>query len=154
MQLADSPMIRILVVHGAGLERRGLENVATFGALTMADYNAAIAGFATDLNLEISIFHSLDADAIILNLVACKANGVDGVIINPANFTVGQPSLAQAIMDTGLPTVELHISNPANRGVVSDIAPSTTGVVAGFGVRGYLLALQGLRDLIVTSRSS
>jgi len=45
------------------------------------------------------------------------------------------------------PTIELHVSNPARRGNVSEIAPVTRGTLTGFGINGYYLALKGLQDI-------
>lgn len=142
------PMIRLLVVHGAGMETRGIANIETFGPMTMADYTAAIERHANELGIAIEVFHSLDADVLAAKLAASAREGFDGVIINPANFTVGQPALAQAIKACGLPSVEVHVSNPSARGVVSSIAPGTTSVVAGFGVAGYRLAMLGIGESI------
>ena len=141
-------MIRLLVVHGAGMELRGKVNIETFGPMTMDDYTAAIQAFATELGIAVEVFHSLDATEVAAKLVACAKEGFDGLIINPANFTVGQPALAKAIKDSGLPSAEVHVSNPAARGVLSSIAPGTTSVVAGFGVAGYRLAMQGIGEVV------
>ncbi len=146
-------MIRLLVIHGAGMELRGKVDIETFGTMTMADYTAKIEAFAEELGIAAEVFHSLDAAEVSTKLLACGAAGIDGVIINPARFTVGPPALAQAIRDTGLPSVEVHVSNPAARAVVSAIAPGTTCVVAGFGVGGYRLAMQGLVELIAARGS-
>ena len=51
-----------------------------------------------------------------------------------------------AIAQVKFPTIELHISNPARRGRVSEIATTTRGVVTGFGIFGYYLALRGIRE--------
>ena len=73
--------------------------------------------------------------------------GIAGAVINPAGYTTGHPALAAAISQVGFPTVELHVSNPARRGVVSDIGRSARCVIAGFGVYGYYLALRGILDI-------
>lgn len=143
---------RILVIHGAGIELRGKVDVATFGPMTMEDYNTQIARFASTLEIEVQIFHSLDVQEVVAKLASTKVGGMDGVIINPAGFTIGNPVVSRALGETGLPTVELHFSNPAKRGVVSEVAPFTTSVIAGFGIQGYFLGLLGLRDAILAMR--
>ena len=77
--------------------------------------------------------------------------GVDAAIINPAGYTTGYPALTAAIAQVRFPTIELHISNPARRGRESEIARVCRGVVTGFGIYGYYLALSGLRDLLGTA---
>ena len=55
--------------------------------------------------------------------------------------------LVAAIAQVSFPTIELHVSNPARRGVVSDIAKACHGTLAGFGVYGYHMALRVLQEL-------
>ena len=73
-----------------------------------------------------------------------EAASVDAAIINPAGYTTGHPALTAAIAQVGFPTVEVHISNPARRGGVSDIARVSQSGVAGFGIFGYYLAFRGI----------
>jgi 3-dehydroquinate dehydratase-2 len=140
--------IRVLIIHGAGIELRGKVDIPKFGTATMADYDQAIATFSGELGIEIETFHSLVESDVIAELKQCAEKKIQGVIINPASFTRGHPDLATALVGTGLPVVEVHISNPAKRGTPSEIAPSATAAVAGFGIRGYYYALQGLLDLV------
>jgi 3-dehydroquinate dehydratase-2 len=60
----------------------------------------------------------------------------------------GYPALVTAIGRVRFPTIEVHISNPARRGTQSEVATATRGVITGFGVAGYELALRGLKDLV------
>lgn len=145
-------MIRLLVIHGTGMERRGIDNIETFGTMTMADYTRAIEGFAAELQVHAEVFHAPNGDALIARLLPGSGATPDGVLINPANLTVGHPQVAEALRATGLPVFEVHVSNPAARGVVSSIAPGATGVVTGFGVGSYRLAMQGVRDLVLARR--
>ena len=68
------------------------------------------------------------------------------MLFNPAGFSRGYPALTAAISQVKFPTIEVHISNPVRRGPVSDTATVSLGMVTGFGVLGYYLALRGLRD--------
>jgi 3-dehydroquinate dehydratase-2 len=138
-------MTRILVIHGAGMAMRGKALIEVFGPMTLPEYDAAIRGYAADLGVEVEIFLSNSEGAVIDRLYAAHDEGVDGAIINPAGFTRGYPALVAAIGQVRFPTVEVHISNPARRGTVSEIATATRMCVAGFGVEGYRLALAGLK---------
>jgi 3-dehydroquinate dehydratase-2 len=73
---------------------------------------------------------------------------VDAAIINPAGYTAGYPALMAAIAQVRFPTIELHISNPARRGRESEIARVSLGVVAGFGIFGYHLAMRGIKEIL------
>ncbi len=94
--------------------------------------------------MDVEIFHSNEEDEVVAKV---KSAEVDGVLINPAGYTMGHPALAEAIKETGYPTLEVHMSNPANRGRVSEIAPSCKGVITGFGIQGYYLGLKGVQSL-------
>jgi 3-dehydroquinate dehydratase len=138
--------MKILVIHGAGMNMRGKSQVEIFGPMTLPEYDARIRGFAEKLGVEVEIFHSNIEGEVINRLYAAHDEGIAGAIINPAGFTRGYPALVAAIGNVGFPTIEVHISNPARRGTASDVAASCLGTMSGFGIAGYALALRGLRD--------
>ena len=74
--------------------------------------------------------------------------GFDAAIFNPAGFSRGYPALVAAIGQVKFPTIELHMSNPVRRGPVSETATVSQGMVTGFGIVGYYMALRGLRDML------
>jgi 3-dehydroquinate dehydratase-2 len=133
-------MTKILVIHGAGMNMRGKVQTEIFGTMTLPEYDAHIRGFAAELGVEIEIFHS--------NIEGEVVNKLYAAIFNPAGFSRGYPALTAAIGQVRFPMVELHISNPMRRGPASDTVAVSRGVVAGFGVAGYYLALRGLRDML------
>ncbi len=147
-------MAKILIVHGAGMNMRGKTQIDVFGTMTLADYDEQIRHYATDLNLEVDIFHSNVEGEVINKFYAAQDSGVDGAIINPAGFMNGYPALAAAISQVTYPTIEVHISNTARRGAPSDISRVVRGVVAGFGVYGYYLALRSLKEQEYGNRGS
>jgi len=140
-------MARILVVHGAGMNMRGKTQIDVFGTMTLADYDDQIRRYATELGVEVEIFHSNIEGEVIDRFYAGQEQGIEGAIINPAGFMSGYPALAGAISQVTYPTIEVHISNPARRGAGSDISSVVRGVIAGFGVYGYYLALSSLKDI-------
>jgi 3-dehydroquinate dehydratase-2 len=139
-------MKKILVLHGAGMDMRGKTMIETFGPMLLPEYDAKIRGFASELGVAVDIFHSNSEGAVIDRLYAAHDAGYDGAIINPAGFTRGYPALNAAISQVKFPVVEVHISNPARRGTVSEIGAVCMMTMAGFGIQGYALALMGLRD--------
>jgi len=141
-------MPKVLVIHGAGMNMRGKAQIDVFGPMTLPEYDKHIRQYASDLGIEVEIFHSNIEGEVINRFYAAHDGGVDGAIINPAGFTTGHPALAAAIAQVKFPTIELHISNPARRGRVSEIATTTRGVVTGFGIFGYYLALRGIREIL------
>ena len=139
-------MKKILVLHGAGMDMRGKTMIETFGPMKLPEYDEKIRDFATELGVAVEIFHSNSEGAVIDRLYAAHDAGLDGAIINPAGFTRGYPALCAAISQVKFATVEVHISNPARRGMVSEIGAVCALTMAGFGIDGYALALRGLRD--------
>jgi len=140
-------MPKVLVIHGAGMNMRGKSQLDVFGPMTLPEYDQHIRRYAVELGVEVEIFHSNIEGEVINKLYAAHDGGVDAAIINPAGYTTGYPALAAAIGQVKFPVFELHISNPARRGRVSEIAPACRGVLTGFGIFGYYLALRGTREV-------
>ncbi|MCW5747237.1 MAG: type II 3-dehydroquinate dehydratase [Alphaproteobacteria bacterium] len=139
-------MTKILVIHGAGMDMRGKAQTEIFGTMTLPEYDAKIREYAAALGIEVEFFHSNIEGEVINRLFAAHDQAIDGAIINPDGFTRGYPALVAAISKVKFPTMEVHISNPARRGTVSDVATACLGSITGLGIAGYALALRGLRD--------
>jgi 3-dehydroquinate dehydratase II len=119
-----------------------------FGTMTLPEYDAHIRRYAEELGVDIEIFHSNVEGEVVNCFYLAHDQGFDGAIFNPAGFSRGYPALVAAIGQVRFPTIEVHISNPVRRGPVSDTATVSRGMVTGFGVEGYYLAIRGLRDLV------
>ena len=141
-------MAKILVIHGAGMNMRGKVQTETFGPMTLPEYDERIRGYANELGVEIEIFHSNIEGEVINRLYEANDHGFDAAIFNPAGFSRGYPALVAAIGQVKFPTIELHMSNPVRRGPVSETATVSQGMVTGFGIVGYYMALRGLRDTL------
>jgi 3-dehydroquinate dehydratase-2 len=142
--------MKILIIHGAGINMRGKSQVDIFGTKTMNDYTKQINQYAETLNIDVDIFHSNIEGEVINKIYQSHLDGYDAAIINPAGYSSGYPALAAAITQVEYPTIEVHISNPAARGNVSQISPSCKGVITGFGLYGYFIALQAIYEIIKT----
>ena len=145
-------MANILVVHGAGMNMRGKAQLDVFGPMTLPQYDEQIRKYAAELGIEVEIFHSNIEGEVINKFYEAHDRGVDAAVINPAGYTTGHPALAAAISQVRFPTIELHISNPARRGRESEIARVARGVVTGFGVFGYYVALRGLKEMLAAGQ--
>jgi 3-dehydroquinate dehydratase-2 len=139
-------MAKVLIIHGAGMNMRGKVQIETFGTMTLPEYDEHIRKYASELGLEVEIFHSNIVGEVINKFYEAHERGVAAALINPAG--TGQPALVAAIGQVGFPTIEVHISNPARRGGTSEIARVSQGVVTGFGIAGYYLALRGVHDML------
>ena len=145
-------MTKILIVHGAGMNMRGKVQTEIFGPLTLPEYDERIRGYAAELGLDIEIFHSNVEGEVIDKFYAANDQGVDAALFNPAAFGSGYPALVAAISQVKFPTIEVHISNPIRRGPASETARVSHGIVAGFGLPGYYVALRGVRDMLAARK--
>ena len=145
-------MSKILVIHGSGMNMRGKAQLDVFGPMTLPQYDEHIRKYASELGMEVDIFHSNVEGEVINKFYAAHDGGADGAIINPAGYSTGHPALTAAISQVRFPTFELHISNPARRGRISEVGQVARGVVTGFGIFGYSLALRGLKEILAAGK--
>ncbi len=123
------------------MELRGQVHVEIFGPETLAEIDAGIVSAASELGLEVESFQS-NVEAQVLARIANQ--DFAAMIINPSGFTESGAQIAQAIQASGVPTYEVHASNPAVRGVQSVFAPVCVGSICGLGYSGYSVALQAI----------
>src|SRR5262249_31138731 len=148
----DPVMAKVLVIHGAGMNMRGKVQTEIFGPMTLPQYDERIRGYASELGLEVEIFPSNIQVGIDNRLYDADDRGVDAARSTPSAFGTGYPTLVAAISQVKYPTIELHITNPIRRGPASQTAAVSQGVVAGFGIAGYELALRGIRALLAAKK--
>ena len=140
-------MTRVLVIQGAGMNMRGKAQIEIFGTATLDQINEQIRGYADSLGIDVEICHSNIQGEVVNALYDAHDRDIDAVVINPAGYTTGTGPLQYAIAQVRFPVIEVHASNPASRGIVSNIQPVCRGSVYGFGVYGYYLALEAAKHL-------
>ena len=137
-------MTKVLVLHGQGMELRGTVDIEIFGTMTLPEYDDHIRQYAAEIGVDVEIFHSNEEAEVIAKFNDSDAHAA---LINPGGYTTGHPALADAIRSASIPVLEVHMSNPASRGRVSEIGPACKGVITGIGIAGYNLALQAANHL-------
>ena len=137
-------MMKVLVLHGQGMELRGKVDIEIFGTMTLPEYDENIRQYAAALGVDVEIFHSNEESEVIAKL---KDSDADAALINPGGYTTGHPALADTIREASVPILEIHMSNPASRGRISEIGPACKGVITGIGIVGYNLGLQAAKHL-------
>jgi 3-dehydroquinate dehydratase-2 len=139
-------MSSILVLNGPNLNLLGTREPGIYGRTTLAQIEADCIETGRALGLDVTCLQSNHEGALVDALHA--AMGLhDGVVLNAGAYTHTSIALRDAISGSGLPVVELHLSNVHAREPfrhVSHIAPVALGVIAGFGAAGYDLALRAL----------
>ena len=143
-------VMRILVVNGPNLNRLGMRDPAQYGSDTLADIEARIREQADTLGVEVDFFQS-NHEGEIVDYLQSAASDAAGLMINAGALTHYGISLRDAIADTGLPFVEVHLSNVHSREEFrhhSVMVSLAKGQIAGLGWRGYLYALDYLAATI------
>src|SRR6201998_4478230 len=98
-------MAKILIIHGARINMRGKVQNDLFGKMTLPEYDEKIRGFASELGVDIEIFHSNIEGEVINKLYEANDRGFDAALCNPAAFGMGYPALVAAISQVPFPTI-------------------------------------------------
>jgi 3-dehydroquinate dehydratase-2 len=145
-------MKTLLILNGPNLNLLGTREPEVYGATTLADLHALCAADAQRLGFTAECFQSNHEGALIDKIHEAgrrfAAGELAGVVFNPGAFTHTSVALFDAIAGVKpLPVIEVHISNVHARESFrhhSYISPAAAGIVVGFGVDGYRLAIEGL----------
>jgi 3-dehydroquinate dehydratase II len=139
--------VRLLVLHGPNLGLLGAREPAIYGTDTLDDIDAALVARAAELGVALRFERSNHEGALVEAVHRAASDGLDGAVVNAAAYTHSSIALRDALSGVALPFVEVHLSNVAAREPfrhTSLLADRAIGVVHGFGLRSYLLGLDGL----------
>ncbi len=138
--------MKILVIHGPNLNLLGKREPEIYGSTTIDEINTLLNKEAQRLGTEIE-FSQSNSEGEIVDRIQSAMGNIDGIVINPAAYTHTSVAIRDAIASTGIPTIEVHISNIYKREdfrKLSYVSGVAVGVISGLGVNSYLLALRGL----------
>jgi 3-dehydroquinate dehydratase-2 len=148
-------MTSILVLNGPNLNLLGTRQPEVYGSATLADVDALCLQTASELGLTVRMFQSNHEGALIDQIHAARGKD-NGLVINAGAYSHTSLALHDAIKSVALPTVEVHISNIHAREAFrhhSYITPVALGIIAGFGISGYALALRAVAGHIAPKGS-
>ena len=137
--------MKILVINGPNMNMLGIRQPEIYGHETYEDLCAMIRAEAEKLGVTVSFFQSNHEGALVDAIQQAYFNHVDGIVINPAAYTHTSVALLDAVKAVGIPTVEVHVSNPDGREDfrhVSYIRAACVATIKGHGLPGYLEALR------------
>lgn len=138
--------MKILILNGPNLGLLGRREPGHYGTRTLEEILQEARKHARALNVDVEDIQS-DSEGDLVARIGKAIGSFDGLIINPAAYTHTSVAIRDAIAATGLPAVEVHLSNVYKREEFrhrSLTAPVCLGQIAGFGGHGYLLAIDAL----------
>jgi 3-dehydroquinate dehydratase-2 len=140
--------MRILIIYGPNLNMTGKRETAIYGTKSLSEINSSLRKEADELGVDVSFFQS-NSEGALIDFIQKESQGAGGIIVNPGALTHYGLSLHDALLDTALPIIEVHLSNIYAREewrAESVIAPIAKGQISGLGWRGYAAALRILVD--------
>ena len=141
---------RILILNGPNLNMLGVREPAIYGSDTLGDIEERCHAHAKGLSLEIDFRQTNIEGELVTWIQECRTTH-QGVIINAAAFTHTSVALLDALSLLDTPIIEVHLSNIFARESFrhhSYVSPVATGIICGFGWRGYTLALEAIKDIL------
>ena len=147
--------MKILVIHGPNLNVLGKRDRSVYGEKTLKEIDALLKKEAKALGIDVLAFQSNHEGALV-DFIQEQAGTARGIVINPGALTHYGFSLLDALADSKLPVIEVHLSNIYCREewrAKSIIAPIAEGQISGLGWRGYVAALQILVSKLKAKRA-
>ena len=141
---------KILIINGPNLNLLGEREESKYGKISLDEVKKNCEHHGKSIDLEI-IFEQSNIEGEIVTMIQ-KAKGVyDGIIINAAGYTHTSVAILDALLAIKIPTIEVHITNIYNREEFrkkSLISKAANGIICGFGINGYIMALDSIKKIL------
>ena len=143
-------MKKIIILNGPNLNLLGEREKSHYGSLTLDDIEKSCKKFAELNDIELSLFQS-NIEGELVERIQLARNEQDGLIINAGGYTHTSVAIHDALKILKIPIIELHISNIYNRedfrhkSLISKLAK---GIICGFGGKGYIFALEAMKEYL------
>lgn len=140
--------MKIQVINGPNLNLLGIREPHIYGTITLAEINEQLERAGAARGMKLNFFQSNHEGAIIDKIQECYSQ-MDGIVINPGAYTHYSVAIRDAISAVGIPAVEVHLSDIANRedfrriSVIKDVC---IGQISGKGIDSYIEALSCLEN--------
>jgi 3-dehydroquinate dehydratase II len=147
-------MIKILLLNGPNLNLLGTREPAVYGHDTLDDVEAMVEKICSARGAAIECLQSNHEGALIDRIHAARLDGTSYIVINPGGLTHTSIALRDALAGVALPFIELHVSNVHKREEFrhhSYLSGIASGVIVGFGVNGYSMAVNAAIDRLTAA---
>ena len=141
---------KILVINGPNLNLLGTREKEKYGSISLQDIQKKCESHSDKIGLKID-FKQSNVEGEIVNFIQDARKKYQGIIINAGGYTHTSVAILDALLAVKKPTIELHITNIYKREEFrhkSLISKATDGIICGFGVEGYIMALNGIKNLL------
>ena len=142
---------KIIVINGPNLNLLGEREKEKYGNVSLKDVEAECLKYAKENDIELSFVQS-NVEGEIVSIIQDSRNKYSGIIINAAGYTHTSISILDALKVLRIPIIELHITNIYNREEFrhkSLISKAATGIICGFGIKGYIMALKAMKNILI-----
>jgi 3-dehydroquinate dehydratase-2 len=143
----------IHIINGPNLNLLGTREPEVYGADTLDDIKELCVEVAAALDREI-VFVQSNIEGELVDFIQSAGRDGAGIVINPAAYTHTSIALHDALKAVDVPSIEIHLSQPAKRESFrrrSYVAEAVHGTISGFGADSYVLGLQALSNLLDTN---
>lgn len=144
----DDDMTKLLVLQGANMAYLGRRQPELYGTTTAAELDHMLHEHARNNAYDLEIFYTHIEGEAIERLYQAVDQGIEGVVMNPAGFLYAGYALRDCLRAVSFPYIEVHITNIEKRGMHSVLAEASVGVIAGFGLKSYILGLEAMLHIV------
>jgi len=140
---------KVMVIHGPNLNMLGKREPDIYGKDTLEEINSKLEKLGGKLGIDVDTFQS-NYEGAIVEKIHETSGKYKGLIINPAAYTHTSIAIRDALLLLDIPVIEVHLSNIYKREPFrhkSMIADIVTAQIAGFGVQGYIMALEAIAKM-------
>ena len=136
--------MKLLLIQGANMEYLGRRQPELYGTTTAKELDALLRKRARTMGVSLDILYTNTEGEAVSAIYKAERGGVDGILFNPAGFLHAGHALRDCLKSIKTPAIEIHMTNIEKRGRRSLTAEAAIGVIAGFGVDSYVLALEAI----------
>jgi 3-dehydroquinate dehydratase-2 len=140
--------MRLLLIQGANMEYLGTRQPELYGTTTAKELNSIVRRRARELGVALQILYTNTEGEAVSAIYRADRDAIDGILFNPAGFLHAGHALRDCLRSIRAPAIEIHMTNIEKRGYGSVTAESVVGIIAGFGVDSYILALEAMVSML------